>query len=204
MNLNFRRFDLKLAHRWTIARSVRSGGGGADLARVIFAELADSDGTLGVGEAAPASRYDESADSALAFLARVDPDRISFADVPGSMKYLDSIGPKNMAAKAALNIALLDGAARRAGKPVYDLLSLGFTENKHVTSISIGIDSPETIRVKVRHAAQYPVLKLKVGGATDNENLAALREVAPTKPVRVDANEAWRTKEEALRQIERL
>jgi L-alanine-DL-glutamate epimerase-like enolase superfamily enzyme len=205
VTLSFRRFDLKLAHRWAIARSVRpAGSGGTHLSRVVFIELKDSDGTMGIGEAAPASRYDESADSALAFLERVDPDRISFADAPGSMKYLDSIGPKHMAAKAALNIALLDGAARRAGKPVYDFLSLGFTENRHVTSVSIGIDTPETIRLKVRDAAQYSVLKLKVGSATDRENLTALREVAPTKPVRVDANEGWRTKEEALRQIEWL
>src|SRR5690242_19187205 len=96
VNLSFRSFDLKLAHRWTIARSVRPGGGGADLSRVIFVELADSDGTRGVGEAAPVSRYDESPDSALAFLERVDPDRISFADVPESMKHLDSVGPKCM------------------------------------------------------------------------------------------------------------
>ncbi|HKI68771.1 MAG TPA: enolase C-terminal domain-like protein, partial [Verrucomicrobiae bacterium] len=55
---------------------------------------------------------------------------------------------------------------------------------------------------KVREAEKYPVLKLKVGDARDRQNLAALREVAPTKPVRVDANEGWKTKEEALRMIE--
>ena len=43
-------------------------------------------------------------------------------------------------------IALLDGAAKKAGKAVYDLLGLGFREGKHVTSFSIGIDSPEIIR----------------------------------------------------------
>jgi L-alanine-DL-glutamate epimerase-like enolase superfamily enzyme len=32
----------------------------------------------------------------------------------------------------------------------------------------------------------------------DRENVAAVRAVAPDKPLRVDANEAWRTKEEAL------
>jgi L-alanine-DL-glutamate epimerase-like enolase superfamily enzyme len=47
-------------------------------------------------------------------------------------------------------------------------------------------------------------LKLKVGGPHDRENLAALREVAPKKPVRVDANEGWSTKEEALRNLEWL
>jgi len=48
------------------------------------------------------------------------------------------------------------------------------------------------------------VLKLKVGGPDDKQNLAALRAVAKKKPVRVDANEGWKTKEDALRQIEWL
>ena len=48
------------------------------------------------------------------------------------------------------------------------------------------------------------MLKLKVGGPDDKQNLAALRAVAKKKPVRVDANEGWKTKEDALRQIEWL
>jgi len=53
-------------------------------------------------------------------------------------------------------------------------------------------------------AANYPVLKLKTGDARDRENLAALRSVAPTKPVRADANEGWKTKEQALEMLEWL
>src|SRR5205807_494561 len=122
VKINLRPFDLKLAHRWAVASSVQAGGsGGADVYKVVFVELTEVDGTTGIGEAAPSARYEENADSALAFLERVDPDRLSFVDVPGSMK-----------------------------------------------------------------------------------NLAALREVAPKKPVRVDANEGWKTKEEALRQFEWL
>jgi L-alanine-DL-glutamate epimerase-like enolase superfamily enzyme len=103
-----------------------------------------------------------------------------------------------------LNLALLDGAAKRAGKPLHDFLDLGFGENHHVTCFSIGIDAPETISKKVLEAAEYPVLKLKVGDPRDQENFAALRRVAPDKPVRLDANEGWKTKEEALRMLEWL
>jgi len=205
VKISLRRFDLKLAHLWAIARSVRPGGsGGTDVYKIIFVELNDEDGATGLGEAAPSSRYEESADSVIAFLERIDPRRLSFSDVPGSMSYLDGIAPKNFAAKCAVNIALLDGAARQAGIPIYDLLGLGFTENKHVTSFSIGIDQPEVIRQKVLEAGPYPVLKLKVGGPNDQQNLIALREAAPKKPVRVDANEAWKTREEALKRIEWL
>jgi L-alanine-DL-glutamate epimerase-like enolase superfamily enzyme len=139
-----------------------------------------------------------------AFLKKVDPRGLSFSDVGGSMEYLDTLSRHDMSAKCALNLALLDGAAKKAKKPVYDLLGLGFRDNHHLTSFTIGIDTPEVIRSKVQQAAPYPILKMKVGGPEDQSNLHALREVAPEKAVRVDANEAWKTKEQALQMIEWL
>jgi L-alanine-DL-glutamate epimerase-like enolase superfamily enzyme len=199
MNLSLRRFDLKLTHTWRIAR----GSGTANFP-VVFVELNDDTGCMGIGEAAPIKRYDETVDTVQAFLKKVDQSRVSFADVAGSMSYLDTVSSGNAAAKCAVNIALLDGAAKTARRSIYDFLKLGFTEKKHVTSFSIGIDTPEVIREKVREADRYPVLKLKVGSPDDRKNFAALREAAPTKPVRVDANEGWKTREQALREIEWL
>src|SRR5262249_50580839 len=59
-------------------------------------------------------------------------------------------------------------------------------------------------RKKVLAAEKFPVLKMKVGAPDDKANLQALRDVAPQKKVRVDANEGWRTKEQALEMIEWL
>lgn len=193
------RFELKLTHPWRIARGEQTNE-----FPIVFFELTDDDGRSGIGESAPIGRYDESVDTVEAFLRRVEPARLSFNDIPGSMRYLDSLAPDQNAAKCAVNIALVDGVAKVARQPVCEFLKLGFTEKKHVTSFSIGIDTPEIIRQKVREAARYPVLKLKVGSPTDQLNFAALREVAPAKPVCVDANEGWKTKEEALRNIEWL
>jgi len=197
MELTFWTTNLILAHRWTIAR------GSADQQEVVFAEL-KQDGLTGIGEASPSDRYQEDISTIEAFLKRLDSNRLSFTDIQGSMEYLEQLTPGNSAAKGAVNIALLDGAAKRAGKAVYDLLGLGFREGKHVTSFSIGIDSPEIIRKKAIEAKDYSVLKLKVGMPGEKENLAALREVAPTVRVRVDANEGWKTKEEALQKLEWL
>ena len=188
-----------MAHTWTIAR-----GAGTNIARTVVVELVAADGTVGLGEAAPIARYKESLDTVEAFFRRVDARGLSFNDVEGSMVYLDTLSPHDMSAKCALNIALLDGAARRARKPVYDFLELGFRENHHVSSFTIGIDTPDIIRKKVLEAEVYPVLKVKVGVPGDKENLQALREVAPTKTLRVDANEGWKTKEQALEMIEWL
>ena len=192
---------MRLAHRWAIA-SIKSNG--SQLQQVVIVELTDEDGVVGIGEAAPAKTYEETPAGVLGFCSQVDASRLSFTDVTGSMAYIGSLATHEMAAKCAFNLALLDGAARRARKPLYDFLGLGFREKHHVTSFSIGIDVPDVIRAKVVEADRYPVLKLKVGDANEVANLAALREVAPTKPVRVDANEGWTTKEQALAKIEWL
>ena len=199
MKLTARPCELRLANPWKIASTKGSG-----THRTVIVELMDADGVSAIGEAAPSSLYGESAEGVLLFLHQLDSKRFSFADVPGSMAFLESVPGIPMAARCALNLALLDGAAKRAGQPLYDFLGLGFREQQHVTSFSIGIDAPDIIRKKVLDAAVYPVLKLKVGDPRDQENFAALRSAAPDKPVRVDANEGWKTKEDALRMLEWL
>jgi L-alanine-DL-glutamate epimerase-like enolase superfamily enzyme len=57
---------------------------------------------------------------------------------------------------------------------------------------------------KTLEAASMPVLKMKLGSPADRENFAAVRSAAPRKPIRVDANAGWKTKEEALENIEWL
>ncbi len=202
MNLSFRPFELNLTHTWRIARGL--GGAGMRAFPIVLVELTDADGVVGVGEAAPSERYQETTGTVQDFLGRVDAGQLSFADVAGSMQYLDTLEPGQWAAKCALNIALLDGAGQRSGKPIHDLFGLSFVERRHVTSFSIGIDEPAVIRQKVIEATGYPVLKLKVGSPDDEANFAALRSAAPQKAVRVDANEGWKSREEALRRIEWL
>jgi L-Ala-D/L-Glu epimerase / N-acetyl-D-glutamate racemase len=199
VKLSYRPLDLQLAYAWTLAR-----GASTTVAKAVVVELTGADGTVGLGEAAPNSRYKESVDTVQAFFKKVDARGLSFNDVEGSMTYLDTVSPHDMSAKCALNLALLDGAAKRAGKPLYDFLELGFRENHHLTSFTIGIDKPDVIRKKVLEAAHFPVLKMKLGVADDKANLQALREVAPAKTLRVDANGGWKTKEQALEMTEWL
>jgi L-alanine-DL-glutamate epimerase-like enolase superfamily enzyme len=199
VKINARACDLQLANPWKI-----SSAAGAAIKQTVIVELTDGDGVHALGEAAPSELYGESAVGVLHALSQLDASVLSFADVPGSMAALGKIPGLPVAATCALNLALLDGAAKRARQPLHDFLGLGFREGQHVTSFSIGIDAPEIIRQKVLAAAPFPVLKLKVGDPRDRENFAALRAAAPAKPVRVDANGAWKTKEEALRMIEWL
>jgi L-alanine-DL-glutamate epimerase-like enolase superfamily enzyme len=199
MKLRFHKCRLQLAHKWKIANAK-----GSKVDEVIIVELTDDDGVIGLGEAPPSAVYRETPEAVIKFYKRVDASQFSFDDVARSMAYLETLAPMPSAARCGINTALMDGAAKRASKPLYDFLKLGFREKQHVTSFSIGIDSPKIIRKKVLAAKNYPILKLKVGVAHDRENLAALRSVAPDKPMRVDANEAWKTRERALKNLEWL
>lgn len=199
MKVKSKRLELRLAHPWMIARTRA-----ADSCPVVVVELTDADGVSGIGEAAPIARYAESTKSVEAFLCRVDPAELSFTDLAGCSKYINSLSSGDASAKCAIEVALYDGAARRAMKPLHDFVGFGFLDGKHCTSFSIGIDNPQTTRQKALEAAKFPVLKMKMGSRHDTENLRALREVAPAKPLRIDANEGWIPKEKALESIESL
>jgi len=202
MKLRYWPFDLQFTYMWAVSSTVARGGKNSFGA--VFAELEDDDGLRGCGETAPSTRYYETPETVLGFLALIDPQRLSFDEIADSMAYLGEVAPGNFAAKAAINLALLDAAAKKAGQPVYDFLKLGFTEGRHLTSFSIGIDQREMIEKKVRGAEEYPVLKIKTGGSDGVLSLQVVREIFPQKRVRADANEAWLTKEQALREIEAL
>jgi L-alanine-DL-glutamate epimerase-like enolase superfamily enzyme len=199
MKLEFKMIRLQLANPWAISRTQA-----ANFAEVVLIKLFSKDGLMGLGEAAPIRRYSESPESVCEFLRQVDPKRLSFGQLDESIAYLSSILPGSQSAKCAVNLALLDGAAKLKQKSLHEFLNLNFQGNAYLTSFSIGIDEPEVVQKKVTSAAKFPILKLKVASANDSENLKAVREIAPTKPIRVDANEGWQTKEHALEQIEWL
>jgi L-alanine-DL-glutamate epimerase-like enolase superfamily enzyme len=199
MKLKLTPCELALRNVWKIANA-----SGSKVHRVVLFELSDESGVTALGEAAPSSLYKESVSQTQEFCSQLDLARLRFDDIPGSMAWLESLPNVPAAVRCGLNTALWDGAGKRANKAVYDLLGLGFRNDHHVTSFSIGIDTPEIVYEKTLAAAPYPVLKLKIGDPRDRENLAAVRAAAPNKPIRVDANEGWKTKEEALAALEQV
>jgi len=185
---------LKLRHTWTTTMS------SSEYRDTIHARVT-CDGVTGVGEGAPIVRYHENAedgkkaiDAIIPFLQTADPWRFEnmMAEVSRRMA-------GQFAAKAALDIAVMDWVGKKLNVPLYRMLGLdpGATP---ITTFSIGIDTPENTRQKVQEAEPFPVLKIKVGLNTDEATLAAVRSVTK-KPLRVDANEGWKDKEEAVRKI---
>ena len=103
---------------------------------------------------------------------------------------------------AAVDAALHDWIGKRLNAPVWRVLGLDRGRTP-LTSFTIGIDEPEMIGRKVDEAAEYPILKVKVGGDGDEQILQAVRQHAPDKTVRVDANCGW-TGANALENLRRV
>ena len=99
------------------------------------------------------------------------------------------------AARCAIDIALHDLVAKVAGIPVYELR--GLSAEVPPTDFTIGIDDPSVVAQRAKRAADFPALKIKVGGPSDLATLQAVREVY-AGPIRVDANTGW-TRDDAQR-----
>jgi len=185
---------LKLRHTWTTTMS------SSDYRDTIQVRLTSS-GVTGLGEGAPIVRYHENAEDGkkaietiASFLQSANPSHFQKL-----MSEVSAKVPGQFAAKAALDIALMDWAGKKSDLPIYKMLGLD-PADAPITTFSIGIDTPETTREKVLEAEPFPVLKIKVGLNTDEATIAAVRSVTK-KPLRVDANEGWKDKEEAVRKI---
>jgi len=188
---------LILRHTWTTTMSSSSY---RDTLHVAYCR----DGITGYGEGAPIIRYHEDAESARKAAESMG-DILLAAD---PMQFSNTMGgifqrfQGEWAAKAAVDISLMDWVGKRLGIPLYAYFGLD-PRDAPVTTFSIGIDTPENTRAKAREAEGYPVLKVKVGLDTDEETISAIRSVT-SKPLRVDANEGWKDKEEAVRKIKWL
>lgn len=185
---------LNLRHTWT---TTMSSSAFRDTLHVRLTR----DGITGIGEGAPIVRYDEDAvrgkaavESVRDLLLHESP--LHFAAI---MQEVRRRFRGNYAAQAAIDTALLDWVGRKLAVPLFTLFGLD-PADAPLTTFSIGIDDAATTKRKVEEAAEFPVLKIKVGLDSDEATLAAVRSVTD-KPLRVDANEGWTNKEDALRKI---
>jgi len=185
---------LNLRHTWTIAR------GSSDFKEYAYVEISQN-GVAGRGEGACNIRYQETLESIQATIEKARPlvekaDLWRFYDLG---KAIQKVEDQQMAAKTAIDMAVIDWVTKNLNVPLYRFL--GLDKNKTpLTSFSIGIDKPEVMQEKIREAEIYPILKIKVGTPDDEKIMSAVR-VVTDKPLFVDANEGWKSKEEALEKI---
>jgi len=196
MKLSFTQYTLSLKHTFTIATSSRS------TTPVMLVEF-EHEGIVGYGEASMPPYLGESYETASRFLAKVNLEKYESPFLLERILHdIDSLESGNHAAKAAVDIALHDWLGKKLDQPWYRIWGLDLNEIPF-TSYTIGIDTPDIVRTKTEEAEAYRVLKVKLGGKNDKEMINAIRDVSD-KPLRVDANQGWTDRSNALKMIEWL
>ena len=171
--------------------------GGASDHRVVKVTLRDTDGVFGWGEASPNRFYGETPETAVAALERLKPI-VETCD-PFQLESLESqmnaALRNNGSVKSAVSAAAHDIVGKRLGVPLWKLWGLD-PAKAPLSSFTIAIapDVKELVR-RVKAAAEYPVLKVKLGSDRDEEIIRTVRDAAPDKVIRVDANAAWSPKQ---------
>jgi L-Ala-D/L-Glu epimerase len=157
----------------------------------------------GFGEAAPLEPYDgvsiaavlAALDAYAAVLARAEP-RTTHAELLAACAAERPL-PQ---ALAAIDLALWDRAGRRTGFPVAQLIAAGAVDSVDVNSM-IGAEDRAGAAAAAAAAAEagFRCVKLKVGVGDDAGRLAAVRAAAgDSMAIRIDANGAWSTPDEAI------
>ncbi len=174
MKLSVTQESFRLAEVFTISRGSRTE------AKVVTVRISDGEHE-GWGECVPYARYGESLDSVTAEIEALPSDitRATLQEVlePG-------------AARNAVDCALWDLEAKRAGKRVWEMLELP-APIPMITAYTLSLASPEEMERSAAKHAHRPLLKIKLGTPDDMARLEAVRRGAPTSDIIVDANEGW-------------
>ena len=198
MKLTHEVVRLRTRYPFVIAR------GGYAAHENVIVTITDGDGIVGLGEAAPNRYYGESVATVTAALEQFAP-LLAKADV-WSLEAIDASLTRvlrgNNSAKSAISAALHDIAGKKVGLPVHKLWGLDASDSGQ-SSYTIGIADNDGLRERIADAAQYPILKVKLGTDRDMEIVRIVRDAAPDKRLRVDANAAW-TASHAVRMIDFL
>ena len=174
MRIEVTRDAFALREVFTISRGSRTA------AEVLTVRVADGDAE-GRGECVPYARYGETLDSVAAQIAAL-PEGIDRAALAEAL-------PAG-AARNAVDCALWDLEAKRAGRRVWEIAGLA-APGPLVTAYTLSLDTPEAMRTKAAENAHRPLLKIKLGTPEDMPRLEAVRAGAPNARLIVDANEGW-------------
>lgn len=174
MQIDVSRDVFRLAQVFTISRGSRTE------AKVLTVRLTDG-AHQGWGECVPYARYDETLES-------VEAEIRGLPDTFTRQSLMDLL-PAG-AARNAVDCALWDLEAKRAGKRAWELAGLP-APKPEITAYTLSLDSPDAMRAQAAKNAHRPLLKIKLGTPDDMPRLEAVRAGAPDARIIVDANEGW-------------
>lgn len=167
----------------------------------VLVEVVDSDGASGWGEGVQTWRITgeslASVEAAVSGPLRdVVPGR-SVDDLHALSLAIENAIVGNTAAKAAVDVAVHDLAARRLGVPLARLLGAAASRVETDVTLSLGPTAAMAQAASDRVADGFGVLKVKLGeGPDDVARMKAVREAVGGKVrLRVDANQGWSARE---------
>jgi L-Ala-D/L-Glu epimerase / N-acetyl-D-glutamate racemase len=197
VRISARTATLELAEPFTISRGTQ------ETADVVYVEI-EHDSVMGYGEGNPIDRYDESVESAVAYL---EEHAEKLGSDPWALDEIESRLPREQfGARCAIDAALHDLQGKLTGIPVWRLL--GLRRAGPPTSFTIWLGDPDDMARRTEAVLErFKRLKLKIGGrdGLDLERVRAVRRTTDL-PLQVDVNEAWSLDEalEALPQLAEL
>ncbi|NSX53409.1 N-acetyl-D-Glu racemase DgcA [Parasulfitobacter algicola] len=176
MQISAQKDVFPLAQAFSISRDTKTE------AKVVTVQIRDGDHS-GCGECVPYTRYGESLDSVL--------EQIESLPLYVDRDTLQTLLPAG-AARNAVDCALWDLQAKKAGKRVWELAGLS-KPKPEITAFTLSLDTPEKMQAQAAQNAHRPLLKIKLGTPDDMARLEAVRAGAPNPKLIVDANEGWTT-----------
>ncbi|MGN9766499.1 dipeptide epimerase [Micromonospora sp. SD12] len=198
MELTWRSYPLVLREPLRISRSSMAG---RDAVQVTVSH----DGVSGHGELVTSNYQRLDLTTAITTLAGVAGRIAGYPDPETLHADLSTLtGAVTPGVRAALDAAVHDLVARRAGVPVHRLL--GLRDGTPVgTAYTLGLVAPDAAAAAARRlvAAGFTTLKIKAGDATDLARVAAVRAAAPQARLLLDPNGGWNA-EQAVRLLEAM
>lgn len=176
--LTVRAESFPLARPFAISRGVKTA------ADVVVVEIED-DGVRGWAECVPYPRYDETVDGVM---AEIEAQRALIES--GAHNAAINTAMYAGAARNAVDCALWDLAAKKAGSSVAALAGIG-TPEPLITAETIGIGTPDEMGARAAELSSAPLLKIKLDANDIEKRLDAIRAGAPNARLIIDPNEGW-------------
>ncbi|MFC3070630.1 N-acetyl-D-Glu racemase DgcA [Phenylobacterium soli] len=173
------------SERWPLAQAFVISRGAKTEAEVVVVEIEDGP-HRGRGEAVPYARYGETVEGVV---AQVQSLAGPVAEGLDRAALQSTLTPG--AARNAIDCALWDLEAKRAGRRAWELIGRSRLDPVK-TALTISLGPPEAMAEAARLNARRPMLKLKIGSADDLAAVEAVRHAAPRTRLIVDANEGLR------------
>jgi L-Ala-D/L-Glu epimerase len=180
--------SVRIEH-WPLAGAFTISRGSKTEAVVVVAELGDG-AHRGRGECVPYARYGETPDGTVAAIEAMRRALRRGLDRAALQRSMPAGAARN-----AVDCALWDYEAKRAGRRAYEMAGLA-TPEPLITAYTISLGTPAAMAEAAQKAASRPLLKVKLGGGgNDGARIAAVRRAAPKAKLIVDANEGWDEKD---------